>query len=224
MNVASKEAKPTLSPKALTPITNAPPLLKRVLCIYYLVQFKKDQTKVWALIDFGSEVNAMTPAYTKKLGFQNRKTNIQAQKINKPSLATYRIVIVMRQISDEFGRARFFQETFLLANISLDVILKILFRTFSNVVIFFQDKKITRRSYTVAKALPTICWVEIIDEKKFATAALNKNIKAFVVYVAFLDLGSKMRIHPAQEVQIVLLIAEEVAIPAEYLNFADVFS
>ena len=44
-------------------------VLDRVPCIYYLVQFRKDKEKtIRALIDFGSEVNAMTPAYAKKLG------------------------------------------------------------------------------------------------------------------------------------------------------------
>lgn len=54
-----------------TPILDNSTLpLKHVLCIYYPLYFKKDQPKIQALIDFGSKVNAMTPAYAKQLGLQ----------------------------------------------------------------------------------------------------------------------------------------------------------
>ena len=66
--------------------------------------------------------------------------------------------------------------------------------------------------------------VELIDKKEFAKAVLDKYIKAFVVHVSSLSLRSKMMINPARETQILLLLAEEVTVPAEYLNFADVFS
>lgn len=65
--VASKKAEPALSLKALTSIINAPPLLKCVPCIHYLVQLKKDQTNVWTLIDSDNKVNVITRFYTTKL-------------------------------------------------------------------------------------------------------------------------------------------------------------
>ena len=46
--------------------------LKRVPCIWYPVQFKKNQDNTQALIDSGSKVNAMNPAYAKKLGLRVR--------------------------------------------------------------------------------------------------------------------------------------------------------
>ena len=55
-----------------------------------------------------------------------------------------------------------------------------------------------------------------------AKAALDENVKAFVVHVAFVT--SKMSIYLAQKVQIALLIVEKVNVPAEYSDFADVFS
>lgn len=42
-------------------------LLKRIPCIYYLVQFKKDQVKVQALINSGNKVYIITPIYITKL-------------------------------------------------------------------------------------------------------------------------------------------------------------
>ena len=61
----------------------------------------------------------------------------------------------------------------------------------------------------------------MIDKKEFAKVALDENVKAFVVHVAFFTL--KMTIHPAQKAQIALLITKEVTVLEEYLDFADIF-
>ena len=57
--------------------------LEGVLCIRYLVRFRqknnKDEDKdVRALIDSGSEVNTMHPAYATKLGLRTRKIDVGA--------------------------------------------------------------------------------------------------------------------------------------------------
>ena len=49
--------------------------------------------EVRALIDLQSEVNAMAPAYAKKLDLRVRKTDVEAQKIDGSTLETYGIVI-----------------------------------------------------------------------------------------------------------------------------------
>lgn len=54
------------------------PLLKHLPCIHYLLYFKKNQTKIQALIDSGTELNIITPAYMAKLGLKVRPTNIKA--------------------------------------------------------------------------------------------------------------------------------------------------
>ena len=101
------------------------------------------------------------------------------------------------------------------------VVLGMLFLIFSNVDGQFAEKKLIWRIYTMKKALPTSHRVEIIDRKKFAKAALDGNIEAFVVYIS--SLGSRMTIHPARKAQVALLLAEEITVPTEYLDFADVF-
>ena len=132
------------------------------------------------------------------------------------------MVIASFQVVDKLGRSRFFQETFLLANISMEVVLGMPFLTLSNADVEFAEKKFTWRTYTTKKAFPTTCQVEIIDQKEFAKAALNENIEAFVVYVS--SLRSKMTIHLAREAQLTLLLAEEITVPVKYSNFADIFS
>ena len=80
----------------------------------------------------------------------------------------------------------------------MEVVLGMLFLTFNNANVQFAEKKLTWRTYTTKEALQTTRQVKIIDWKKFAKAAFNKNIKAFVVYVSSLRL--KISIHPAREV------------------------
>ena len=194
--------------------------LARVPCIHYPVQFRKDPNGTQALLDSGSEVNAMNPAYASRLGLRVHRTDIGAQKIDGSTLETFGMVLASFQVEDKLGRIRFFQKTFLLADISTEMVLDMSFLTLSNVDVQFVEKELTWRSYTTAKALSTTKRVEIIDKKEFAKAALDENSETFVVHVASLDLG----IHPDREAQIASLLTEEVKIPDEYSDFADVFS
>ena len=72
-------------------VTPSPEPLQRIPCIQYPVQFQANQIE--ALIDSGSEVNAMTPAFVTKLGLSIQPTGISAQKIDGSTLKTYGIVI-----------------------------------------------------------------------------------------------------------------------------------
>ena len=130
------------------------------------------------------------------------------------------MVLASFQVEDKLGKIRFFQETFLLADISTEVVLGMLFLTLSNADIQFVEKELTWRSYTTAKALLTTKRVELINKMEFAKAALDENSETFVVHVVPLDL----RIHPDREAQIALLLTEEVKISDKYLDFANVFS
>lgn len=49
--------------------------LQRVLYIWYPVQFLSNP-EVYALLDFGSKVNIITPVYAAKLGFVTQKPDI----------------------------------------------------------------------------------------------------------------------------------------------------
>ena len=70
----------------------------------------------------------------------------------------------------------------------MEVVLGIPFFILSNANIQFAEKKLTWRSYTTEEALPTIRCIELIDKKEFTKAALDENVKAFVVHMAFLIL------------------------------------
>lgn len=81
-------------------------VLDYVFCIYYPIQFKKNE--VQALIDSGSKVNIMTSIYVSKLGFKVCYTNVKAQKIDSSIFKTFEIVLTIFQIKDKLGITWFF--------------------------------------------------------------------------------------------------------------------
>ena len=84
----------------------------------------------------------MHPAYATKLGHCARKIDVGAQKIDRSHLHTFGIVIADCSVKNKLERVRFFQKTFLLANISLKVILGILFLNFSKADIRFVEQEL----------------------------------------------------------------------------------
>ena len=107
--------------------------LEWVPYIHYPLHSQKDIANVRALIDSGSKLNTMTPVYTSKLGLKFYPTNIGAQKIDSCNFEIFGIVLASFQVEDKLGRTRFFQETFLLDDISVEVVLGMLFLAFNNV-------------------------------------------------------------------------------------------
>ena len=92
--------------------------LKQILYIRYPARFRRKNNKdkdkdVGALIDSGSEVNAMHPVYATKLGLHTSKIDVSAQKINGSHLDIFGMVIADCSVKNKLERVRFFQETFL---------------------------------------------------------------------------------------------------------------
>ncbi len=141
----------------------------------------------------------MTLAYAAELGLTTWKTSVRAQKIDGPSLETYGMAPTSFSLQDSLGRVRFFEETFLLADTSMEVILGMPFLSLSNANVEFAELgKLTWRSYTAADALSTTSWVKLIDKREFAKAALDENSKTFVVHVAVIELLTAMPIYPSR--------------------------
>ncbi len=197
--------------------------LERVPYIWYPVTFK-DQTE--ALLDSESKVNAMSQAFAQQLGLKICKTNVGAQKIDGTILETYGMVVSTFSMSDKDGRERFFEESFLLADIKPDIVLGMPFLTISNADVDFQPRDLQWRSYTTGDVLSTTRQGKLIGKKEFATAALDSEHKAFVVHVTTLSIYSGDEMDLSRRAQIAHLKADEVPtkVPSKYADFADVFS
>ena len=116
--------------------------LEQVPYIPYPLCFYKNTAGVRALIDSGNEVNVMSPAYASKFGLKVHHTNVGAQEIDGSTLETFEIVLASFQMEDKLGKIRFFQETFLFADIRAEMILGMPFLTFSNADVQFVKKNL----------------------------------------------------------------------------------
>ena len=207
------------------------PNLARVPCIRYPITFRKTSVPMSALLDSGSEVNAIHPTLVRKLGLPVRPTDVRAQKIDGTMLDTFGMVVTAFLVTDKANRVRFFEKTFLVANISPEVVLGMLFLTLSSADVDFSGRKLRWKTYTTEKALPTTRRVELVGKKEIAAAALDPESETFVVHVASLSSNalpssSPLDVHLSRRPQIPGLIAKEAPtkVPAEYSDFADVFS
>ena len=117
--------------------------LERVPCIHYPVQFKDtDKAPVQALIDSGSEVNAIHLTFAKQLSFSLRSTDVGAQKIDGTMLDTHRMVIASFSVVDKANQVKFFEETFLVANVSPEVVLGMPFLTLNRADVNFSGREL----------------------------------------------------------------------------------
>ena len=135
--------------------TSRKSIFEQVLCIYYLVQFRRknneDKNKdVRALVDSGSEVNAIHPVYTMKLDLRAGKINISVQKINRFYLDTFEIVIADFSVKHKLETVYFFYGIHLLTNIGLEVAFRIYLLIFSRADVLFVEQKFVWKTYTVA--------------------------------------------------------------------------
>ena len=120
-----------------------------------------------------------------------------------------------------------------MANISPEVVLGMLFFTLSSANIDFLGRELWWRTYSIKEVLPTTRHIELVGKKKFTATTLNLENEIFIVHVT--SVGSDMspnspplelNVHPFCRPQVSGVIAEEAntKVPAEYLDFTDVFS
>ena len=72
----------------------------------------------------------MTSTFVAKLDFITRITNICTQKIDGSPLVIHEIVLVGFSVQDKLGKVWFFEKTFLLADTSIKVVLRMPFLIF----------------------------------------------------------------------------------------------
>ena len=206
-----------------------PENLAQVPCICYPINFEKKS--VSALFDLVSEVNMVHPAFAKELGLLIRLTDIGTQKIDGTTLDTFEMVVVAFSVADKANRVRFFEEIFLVANVSPEVVLGILFLTLSDANIDFLVWELRWRIYTTEETLPTIKRVKLVGKKTFTTIVLDLEHETYVIYVGSVSSNaspssSPFDVYPSRRPQISDLIAKKAPtkVPAEYSDFANIFS
>ena len=86
-------------------------------------------------------------------------------------------------VKNKANQVRFFEETFLVANISPKVVLGMHFLTLSGANVDFLRCELRWRTYITKKAFLTIRLIELVGKKKFAALALDPKHETYVVHV-----------------------------------------
>ena len=89
------------------------------------------------MINLGSEVNAIHPSFAKQLGLPIRPTDVGVQKIDGTTLDNHGMVVAAFSVVDKANRVKFFEKTFLMANVSPKVVFGMLFLTLSGADVDF---------------------------------------------------------------------------------------
>ena len=140
------------------------------------------------------------------------------------------MVVAIFSVKDKANRIRFFEETFLVANVSPEIVVRIFFLILSGADVDFLGYKLWWRTYITEKAFSTTRHVELVGKKEFAAAVLDLEYETYVVYVVSvssntLSSSPPLNIYSLKKPQISGLIAKETPtmVFIEYLDFANVF-
>ena len=136
------------------------------------------------------------------------------------------MVVFTFSILDKDGRKRFFEKSFLLAEVQPEIVLGMLFLIISNVDVNFQARDLQWRFHTTGNVLPTTRWIELMGKKKFPAAALDPKYKVSIVHIAALSVDPDDEMHLLRKAQIVHLKADKAPtkVSSKYTDFADIFS
>ena len=110
--------------------------------IQYSITFRKKSVPVSALIDSDSEVNAIYLSFAQELGLLIRPINIRTQKIDSTILDIYVIVVTVFTLTEKTNQVKFFEETFLVVNISLEVVHGMIFFILSSADVDFLSREL----------------------------------------------------------------------------------
>ena len=97
---------------------------------------------ITVLLDSGSEVNAIHPTLTWELGLSIRPTDIGAQKIDDTIVDTFEIVVTAFSMTRKANRVGFFEKTFLVANVSPEVVFWTFFFTLNDANVDFLGREL----------------------------------------------------------------------------------
>ena len=83
-----------------------------------------------------------TPTFILKLGLSIRTIDVGAQNIDSTMLDTFGMVIAAFSVRDKANQVRFFEETFLVANVSPEIVFGMPFFTLSDADVDFLGREL----------------------------------------------------------------------------------
>ena len=84
----------------------------------------------------------MHPSFAKQLSLPISLRGIRAQKTDGTTLETHEMVVIAFSVVDKANRVKIFEEPFLVANLSPEVVLGMLFLTLSSADVDFSGREL----------------------------------------------------------------------------------
>ena len=111
-----------------------------------------------------------------------------------------------------------------MAEISIDISLKIPFLSLRSLKIKFVNCHIHWKTYTIAKVLLIMRQIKLIRLKEIAATILDIEDEAFIVHIAFIS--QELDIYPSSKIQIASFKADETStsLSLKYADLVNVFS
>ena len=137
------------------------------------------------------------------------------------------MVVAAFLLMDKANQVRFFEATFLVANVSLEIVLGMLFLNLSGADVNFLDQEPKWRIYTTKEALSTTRRIGLLEKKEFVATALDLEYETLIIHIMSLSSTSlDADIHLFYRPKISGLIVEDALtkVSNQYVNFVDVFS
>ena len=107
-------------------------------------------------------------------------------------------------VADKRRQIRFFEETFLLADTSIEIALEMLFLSFNNANIEFVElSTLTWRTCTIEEIICKSMRVKLINKYDFVKTIWEENSEIFVIHIAVLE--AETLIYLSQTAQIAVL-------------------
>lgn len=137
------------------------------------------------------------------------------------------MVITSFSINNKDEMSSFFEKTFLLADISMNIAFRMIFLTLSNIKVNFTKQKLKQKLYIIAKTFSTTRSIKRFGKKEFGIVIFDLDNKNFVVYITILiNSDLDLEIHPYHRAHIAFLKVDKalISIFFKYANFLNVFS
>ena len=197
--------------------------LETVKCITWNMKLNKGNEEVLALLDSGSEANLISRGYASQLPLKIMDTSWGLATINKQQISTQGMVIAGFEITDSLNHTRYFEETFLIADIPQPVILGMPFLKLGDSDVSWMERTMQWRQWNAETALMTTNRVDFIGPQEFIEQVLEESAQAYICHVIMVEDGPP-HVHPSRIAQISTTTSQPVILPEAYKDFEDVFS
>lgn len=133
------------------------------------------------------------------------------------------MVMTLFQVWNKNRKFCFFEKTFLLTNICINIAFEIFFFILSNIEVIFNNGKLIWRQHIATKTFFTIKQVQLIRKKELATIALDSKNQTFIVYIVSFMIFDEIYLSRKTQIDSLKIDQAFITILLKNFDFPDIF-